>query len=95
MHGGVPSGSGFYHVNVSLLDASSKAPIANAKVEVRLEQPGLAGETKALEPVVVGGRASYGSYVRLLAKTRYAVTVRVQRPEAPRAVETRFEHRAN
>jgi cytochrome c5 len=95
MHGGVPSGSGYYHVNVSLLEAASKAPLANVKVEVRLERPGLSGETKALEPVAVGGRASYGNYFRLLPKTRYVVIVHVQKPDSPRAVEARFEHRTN
>jgi cytochrome c5 len=93
MHGGVPSGSGYFHVNVSLLDASSKAPIANAKVEARVEQLGMSGETKALEPVTVGGAASYGNYFRLMAKTQYVVTVRIQKADLPRPLEVRFDHR--
>jgi len=91
MHGGVPSGSGYYHVNVSVLDAASKAAIADAKVEIRLEQPGGRSESKSLEPVVINNATSYGSYVRLRAKEAYVVTVQVRKPGAPRAVEARFE----
>ena len=93
MHGGVPSGSGYFHVNVSLLDASKKQPIAAAKVEVRVEQPGMSGETKPLEPVSVGGRASYGNYFRLLPKTQYVFIVRFQSQGAAQPLETRFEHK--
>jgi cytochrome c5 len=93
MHGGVPAGSGNYHVNVSLLDRTSKAPVTNAKVEIRIEQPGMSGETKALESVVVNNSASYGSYVKLRPKTQYVVTVRARLPDSPSLVEARFEHR--
>ena len=93
MHGGVPSGSGNYHVNVSLLDRASKARITNAKVEIQVEQPGLTSETKALESVVVNNAASYGNYVKLRPKTQYVITVRARLPDSPGPVEARFEHK--
>jgi len=93
MHGGVPSGSGYYHVNVSLLDAASKAPLANAKVEARVERLGMSGETKALQQFVVSGTPSYGNYFRLMPKTQYVVIVKVQQPDSSRPLEARFEHR--
>lgn len=93
MHGGVPSGSGNYHVNVSLLDRTSKAPITDARVEVQFEQPGLTSETKPLEPVVINKAASYGNYVKLRSKTQYVVTVRIRQPGNPQPVEARFEPR--
>ena len=93
MHGGVPSESGNYHVNVSLLDRTSKAPIKDARVEVQIEQPGLTSETKPLEPVMINKAASYGNYVKLRPKTQYVVTVRVRQPGNPQPVEARFEHR--
>lgn len=93
MHGGVPSGSGYYHLNVTLIDAASKSPIENAAVEARVEQPGMSGEKKTLEPVTLGGTASYGSYFRLMPKTQYVVIVRARKPGAPRPTEARFQHR--
>ena len=93
MHGGVPSGSGYYHVNVSLLNAATKAPIGDAKVEVRLEQLGASSTSKTLEPVVINNAPSYGNYVRMRGKSTYRVTLRVQKPGSPRPVEARFEHR--
>ena len=95
MHGGVPSGPGYYHVNISLLDVARKAAIANSKVDIRVEQPGMSGETKPLEPVVIGGRASYGDYFKLLPKTQYVFIVRFQNQNSPQPVETRFDRRTN
>jgi cytochrome c5 len=95
MHGGVPSGAGYYHVNVSLLDAESKAPIGDAKVEIRVAQAGMSAESKTLERVVINNAPSYGNYVRLRAKSTYLITVRIQKPDSPRALEAKFERRTN
>ena len=93
MHGGVPKASGTYHVNVSLLDRASNAPIKDAKVEVQIEQLGMSGETKPLEAVVVNNVQSYGNYVRLRPNTQYVVTVRARVPNSPAPVEARFDYR--
>jgi cytochrome c5 len=93
MHGGVPGGAGYYHVNVSLLNAASKAPIGDAKVEIRVAQAGMSGASIALEPVVINNAPSYGNYVRLRGKSSYLITVRIQKPDSPRPVEAKFERR--
>ncbi len=93
MHGGVPSGSGYYHVNVSLADAATKAPIGDAKVDMSLREPGGSGVSKTLEPMMVNNAPSYGNYFRMRAKSSYVVTVRIRKPGAPRPVEATFEHR--
>jgi len=92
MHGGVPSGSGYYHINVSLLDAATQSPIGDARVEIRLEQPGLTSAWTALEPMAVGP-ASYGNYLKPRRKTTYLITVRVQKRGATQTVEAQFNHR--
>lgn len=92
MHGGIPSGPGYYHINVSLLDAKNQAPINDANVEIRIEQPGLSGVSKTLEQMAVGA-ASYGNYVKLQNKTSYLISVRVQTPGSTRTVEAKFDHR--
>ncbi len=92
MHGGVPNEPGYYHVNVSLLDAKNQAPINDANVEIRIEQPGFGSASKTLEPMAVGA-ASYGNYVKLQKKTSYLITVRVQAPGSTRTVEAKFDHR--
>jgi cytochrome c5 len=93
MHGGVPSGSGYYHVNVSVLDATTKAPISGAKVEIKVDERGLSSETKALLPIATGSIPSYGNYIRLKGKTPYVFTVKIQRPDSPQPFEAQFEHR--
>ena len=93
VHGGVPSGSGYYHVNVSVFNATTKAPISGARVEVRIAEPGLTSESKSLEPVTINNVPSYGSYVKLKQKTQYVVTVVVRRPDVAQPIEAKFDHR--
>jgi len=93
MHGGVPAGRDYYHLNVSLLDRATKARITNANVEVRVEQPGMSSDSRKLDPVVVNNAASYGRYVRLKPGQQYVITVRVTKPGDPAPAEARFDYR--
>jgi cytochrome c5 len=94
MHGGVPRGAGYYHLNLSLTDARTHAPVSDARIDVDIEQPGITRTSAALEPMAVGP-ASYGNYVRLKPHTAYLFTVHVHAPAWPRGVEAKFEHRTD
>jgi cytochrome c5 len=94
MHGGVPGGAGYYHLNLSLADAKTHAPVSGANVDVDLEQPGITRTSAKLEPMAVGP-ASYGNYVRLKPRTAYLITVHVHAPDWPRGVDAKFEHRTD
>ena len=50
MHGGIPSGRGFYHVNISLRDAATNAEIRDAEVEVRVAIPSRAAKRRSSNP---------------------------------------------
>ncbi|MFZ3321162.1 MAG: c-type cytochrome [Usitatibacter sp.] len=92
MHGGIPAGEGYQHVNVTLVDAASKAPIPGATVTLEVEQVGMDSVTKVLEPMTLGGSAGYGAYVRLLPKATYTFHVKVLRPGSAVPVEATFPH---
>jgi cytochrome c5 len=92
MHGGVPDGDGYYHINVTLHDAIRHEPINGAEVEVRIEQPGLGGVSKKLVPMEIGA-ASYGSYLQLQPHADYFITVHVRPQGSVQAVDAKFEHR--
>jgi hypothetical protein len=91
MHGGIPSGKGYYHVNVSLFDSKTRAAIADAQVEASAKEPVSGGQTKTLELVTLNNTKSYGNYFRMTGNNPYTITVRVLRPGAPRAVEATFD----
>lgn len=93
MHGGIPAGKGSFHVNISLFDSKTRAAISDARVEASVREPVSGGETKPLELVTLNNAKSYGNYFRMSGKNPYAITVRVERPGAPRAIEAQFEHR--
>ena len=90
MHGGIPSGKGYYHVNVSLRDVATNAEIRDAEVEVSIANPLSGGETKKLEPMAIRNTLSYGNYFRMPGKDSYAVTVQVRRPGTAQNVEAKF-----
>jgi hypothetical protein len=90
MHGGVPNGDGYYHANVSLLDAATRAPIANARVEAEMVQAGTDAVKKPLEPMTINGAVSYGNYFRVMARTPYEFTVRIRKAGANHVSEAKF-----
>jgi cytochrome c5 len=95
LHGGVPTGSGYYHVNVSLFEAADQSQIKGASVELEMEQVGMSRERRDLEPVTIGDAASYGAYVRMAPKRPYVFVVRARKPGSSQAIEARFQERAD
>lgn len=91
MHGGIPSGKGYYHVNISLVDTKTKAPITDAQVEATVAEPTSAA-TKKLELVMINHTISYGNYFRMRSKNPYTITVRIRRPGASSTV-AKFDYR--
>jgi len=93
MHGGIPTGKGYYHENVSLFDAKTRAAITDARVEASAREPVSGGDTKALELVTLNNVPSYGNYFRMPSTNPYTITVKITRPGKPRPVEVKFEHK--
>jgi cytochrome c5 len=95
MHGGVPSGSGYYHMNVSLFDVATQKQITGATVDLVMEQLGMGSEKKSLEAHTMAGSTSYGGYVRLVPRRDYTFVVRVTRPGSATPVEAQFQEHLN
>lgn len=93
MHGGVPRGGDYYHVNVSLFDSKTRAAITDAQVEASVNEPVSGGEKKKLETVTFNNMASYGNYFRMASTNPYTITVQIRRPGTPRAIEARFDYK--
>jgi len=91
MHGGVPSASGYYHVNVSLLQEKTQTPIKGAQVQMQFDWPGLSSPPIKLEPMLLAG--SYGNYVKPQPGNPYEITLHIKLPGEKRSVEAKFRHR--
>jgi len=89
MHGGVPRGSNYEHVNVTIFDRATMIPVPGARVETTVEEVGLTSESKRMDPMPAAG--SYGNYFKMGAKTPYRITVRITTPQSSRPVEATFE----
>jgi hypothetical protein len=93
MHGGIPRGSGYYHLNISLFDAETKAAIKDAYVEVKVADPVMGDQVRTLEPMVFNNTVSYGNYFRLPGKNAYTIAVLIRKSGDWRAIETKFGFR--
>ena len=93
MHGGIPGGRNYYHVNVSLFDSKTRAAITNARVEASVREPVSGGETKQLELVTLNNVQSYGNYFRMSSNNPYTITVRIRKPGSSRVIEARFDYK--
>jgi len=91
MHGGIPSGKGYYHLNISLFDSKTKAEITDAQVAVKITDPVMGGETKKLDLMAINNAISYGNYFRMPGKEPCTITVQIRKPGISRAIEAKFE----
>jgi cytochrome c5 len=91
IHGGIPSGKNYYHLNISLFDSKTRLAVADADVEASVTEPVSGGKTKKLELVSLKGAKSYGNYFRMSGKNPYRIVVRIRRPGVPRQIQTEFE----
>jgi cytochrome c5 len=93
MHGGIPRGSDYYHVNISLFDSETKVAIKDAYVEVKVPDPVMGDQVKPLDLMAFNNAVSYGNYFRLPGKDAYTIDVLIRKPGASRAIETKFGFR--
>lgn len=92
MYGGIPSGKGYFLVNVTLRDSATKAPIKDAQIEARVANL-MNGETRKLETATINSAVSYGNYFQMPGKDPYTVTLQIRKPGAPTAIEAKFDFR--
>ena len=89
----IPSGKGYYHLNISLADNKSQVPVTDARVEVRASD-GMGSETKALALVAANNAVSYGNYFRFSSGNAYNITAEIRRPGVPGTFEAKFQFKA-
>jgi hypothetical protein len=89
----VPSGKGYYHVNISLADNRSHVPVTDARVSVRVSD-GVNDETKELGLVAANNSVSYGGFFRFDSGSAYNITAQIRRPGVPGPIEAKFEFKA-
>lgn len=93
MHGGIPRGKGYYHINISLLDSNTGHEIKDARVELSIVDPVTGDQTKLLEPISFNGATSYGNYFRMPEKYGYKITALIYRNGQSRAAKAGFDFR--
>ncbi len=90
--GPAPPGRDVFHVNVSLIDSRSLAPITDAKVRLRVADA-LRAEERTLDLIAAGQSASYGGYFRMPNPNPYTISAQIERAGVPGTVDLRFDYR--
>ena len=90
MHGGVPSGRSYFHVNVSLHDSKSGVEVKAAEVQARVASP-LSGETKVMDAMTSGSATSYGNYFQMPGNEPYTVTIQFRLKKDSPQLQARFD----
>ena len=88
--GVAPAGKGVYHINISLRDATSRAPIKDAVVEARVANA-LGGTTKKLAAKTFNDAAGFVNDFRMEGRDAYTITAQIRRKGAARPSEVKFE----
>jgi len=89
----IPSGKGYYHVNISLADSKSQVPVTDADVKVRVSD-GMTTETHTLGLLAANNTVSYGGFYRFSSGNAYNITAEIRRPGVPGAIEAKFDFKA-
>jgi hypothetical protein len=92
MHGGIPRGEHAYHVMVAVFDASDGARIDNAGVDASVTPLGLAAATHRLEPMMIAGAMTYGSYFTMRGDGPYEITISVTLVNASEPILLEFSY---
>ena len=89
----IPSGKGYYHVNISLADSKSRVPVTDADVTVRVSD-GMTTESHALGLLAANHTVSYGAFYRFSSGSAYNITAEIRRPGVPGTIEAKFDFKA-
>lgn len=89
----VPSGRGYYHLNISVEDNRTHAPVTDAQVTMQVSD-GMTVETKTLERLAANNAVSYGNFFKFTSGNSYNISTEIKRAGAPGAVTAKFEFKA-
>lgn len=80
MHGGVPIHSTLYHLMGALFEPGSGARITGAEVRAIVAEPGMAGQSKLLQPMTISDAVTYGNYFAMSDQRTNRIHLEIQVP---------------
>jgi cytochrome c5 len=89
----IPSGRGYYHLNISIDDNRNQQPVTDAQVVMKVSD-GMTVETKELARLSANNAVSYGNFFKFSSGSAYNITTEIRRPGVPGVVVAKFEYKA-
>jgi cytochrome c5 len=90
---GIPTGKGYYHLNISLADNKSRVPVTDAEVAVQVSD-GMTVQSKPLGLIAANNAVSYGNYFRFASGSAYNITAEIRRPGVAVPLKASFDFKA-
>lgn len=88
----VPTGKGYYHLNIALADTQSRVPVTDAQVTMRVSD-GMTTQTKTLALVAANNAVSYGDFFRFSSGSVYNIRTEIKRPGVAGPAVANFEYK--
>lgn len=92
MHGGPPRLLGSHHVMIAIARTGTGAEVANAHVTARIGEIGLGKTVRALEPMLIAGRTSYGNYFPMRSGAKYQIEIQFRVSPSALPLTARFDY---
>jgi hypothetical protein len=92
MHPEGKAGSRQEHLVVALFDAKTGARITDAEVMASVDQPGVHGPKKRLEPMRIADTITYGNFFDVRSQGTYLIQIEIHRPTVAGVIKAEFKH---
>jgi len=89
----IPSGKGYYHLNVSLVDNKSQVSVTDATIKLTVSD-GMRTDSKTLDIVAANNTVSYGGFFQLASGSAYNITALIRRPGVAGDIEAKFTYKS-
>ncbi len=93
MHGGPPPARYSHHLIVAVFEARGGMRMADASVTAIVSNNRRPVKRVELEPMTLGGAATYGGFVEMPPRDTYRISVEIRRAEGIAPVKAEFWHR--
>jgi len=93
MHGGVPPRAREYHLVVAIFERPRESASRMPRFTATISGLGHVGETRiALDQMPIAGFVTYGGFVSLPGRDRYAIAIEIRRRAQTASVKVNFSY---
>ncbi len=91
-HRHIPLGQHVYHLVVAVFEKNNNERVTDVHLSARIQEPGLFGIQKPLDPTVLDGNLTFCNFFTLADNHEYRIKIDIQRPGDSQVVTANFNY---